>query len=86
MCIRDSTDTDKLSSTSIPRNNWELSVIRATSVLEIIMGQPGVDPSILTASGRGEFHPIDPENKSMNRRIEVVLAPKLDDLFELLKE
>ena len=80
------TDTDKLSSASIPRNNWELSVIRATSVLEIIMGQPGVDPSILTASGRGEFHPVDPEDKSKNRRIEVVLAPKLDDLFELLEE
>ncbi|MAO46694.1 MAG: hypothetical protein CL823_06040 [Crocinitomicaceae bacterium] len=80
------TDTDKLSSTSIPRNNWELSVIRATSVLEIIMGQPGVDPSILTASGRGEFHPVDLEDKSKNRRIEVVLAPKLDDLFELLEE
>ena len=80
------TDTDKLSSTSIPRNNWELSVIRATSVLEIIMGQPGVDASILTASGRGEFHPVDPKDKSKNRRIEVVLAPKLDDLFELLEE
>ena len=80
------TDTDKLSSASIPRNNWELSVIRATSVLEIIMGQPGVNPSILTASGRGEFHPVDPEDKSKNRRIEVVLAPKLDDLFELLEE
>ena len=80
------TDTDKLSSASIPRNNWELSVIRATSVLEIIMGQPGVDPSILTASGRGEFHPVDPDDKSKNRRIEVVLAPKLDDLFELLEE
>lgn len=80
------TDTDKLSSASIPRNNWELSVIRATSVLEIIVGQPGVEPSILTASGRGEFHPVDPEDKSKNRRIEVVLAPKLDDLFELLEE
>ena len=69
--IEGHTDTDNLNSTNIPRNNWELSVIRATSVLDIIMGQPGVDPSILTASGRGEFHPVDPEGqikKQKNRR------------------
>ena len=84
--IEGHTDTDKLSSPTFPRNNWELSVLRATSVLDIIMGQPGVDPSVLTASGRGEFHPIDPENKSKNRRIEIILAPHLDDLFDLLDE
>ena len=84
--IEGHTDTDRLSSPNIPRNNWELSVLRATSVLDIIMGQPGVDPSVLTASGRGEFHPVDPEDKSKNRRIEVVLAPRLDDLFNLLDE
>ncbi|MBM55403.1 MAG: hypothetical protein CMB32_02485 [Euryarchaeota archaeon] len=84
--IEGHTDTDKLSSTSIPRNNWELSVLRSTAVLDIIMGQPGVDPTILTASGRGEYHPVDPEDKSKNRRIEVILAPRLDDLFDLLEE
>lgn len=84
--IEGHTDSDRLSSPNIPRNNWELSVLRATSVLDIIMGQPGVDPSVLTASGRGEFHPVDPEDKSRNRRIEVVLAPRLDDLFDLLDE
>ena len=84
--IEGHTDTDILSSPNTPRNNWELSVLRATSVLDIIMGQPGVDPSVLTAAGRGEFHPVDPEDKSKNRRIEVVLAPRLDDLFDLLDE
>ena len=84
--IEGHTDTDMLSSPNTPRNNWELSVLRATSVLDIILGQPGVDPSVLTASGRGEFHPVDPEDKSKNRRIEVVLAPRLDDLFDLLDE
>ena len=84
--IEGHTDTDNLNSPNIPRNNWELSVIRATSVLEIIIGQPGVDPSILTASGRGEFHPVDQEDKSKNRRIEIILAPRLDDLFDLLEE
>ena len=84
--IEGHTDTDKLSSTSIPRNNWELSVLRSTAVLDIIMGQPGVDPAILTASGRGEYHPVDPDDKSKNRRIEIILAPHLDDLFDLLEE
>ena len=84
--IEGHTDTDKLSSTTIPRNNWELSVLRSTAVLDIIMAQPGVDPSILTASGRGEYHPVDPEDKAKNRRIEVILAPNLDALFEILNE
>jgi len=84
--IEGHTDSDKLASSSFPHNNWELSVLRATSVLEIISAQPGVDPSVLTASGRGEFHPVDPEDKSRNRRIEVILAPKLDALFELLED
>lgn len=84
--IEGHTDTDKLSSTSIPRNNWELSVLRSTAVLDIIMSQPGVDPSVLTASGRGEYHPVDPEDKAKNRRIEVILAPNLDALFDILDE
>jgi len=84
--IEGHTDTDKLSSTTIPRNNWELSVLRSTAVLDIIMAQPGVDPSVLTASGRGEYHPVDLEDKAKNRRIEVILAPNLDTLFDILDE
>jgi chemotaxis protein MotB len=84
--IEGHTDSDNLSSPTFPHNNWELSVLRATSVLEIIRAQPGVDPSILTASGRSEYHPIDPSDKSKNRRIEVILAPRLDALFELLED
>ncbi len=84
--IEGHTDSDNLVSPNFPHNNWELSVLRATSVLSIIRDQPGVDPSILTASGRSEYHPVDPKNKSRNRRIEVILAPKLDALFDLLDE
>jgi len=84
--IEGHTDSDKLVSPNFPHNNWELSVLRATSVLEIIRDQPGVDPSILTASGRSEFHPVDLTDKSRNRRIEIILAPKLDALFDLLNE
>jgi chemotaxis protein MotB len=84
--IEGHTDSDNLVSPNFPHNNWELSVLRATSVLAIIRDQPGVDPSILTASGRSEYHPVDPNDKSRNRRIEVILAPKLDALFDLLDE
>ena len=84
--IEGHTDSDNLVSPNFPHNNWELSVLRATSVLAIIRDQPGVDPSILTASGRSEYHPLDPKDKSRNRRIEVILAPKLDALFDLLDE
>jgi len=84
--IEGHTDSDNLVSPNFPHNNWELSVLRATSVLAIIRDQPGVDPAILTASGRSEYHPVDPKDKSRNRRIEVILAPKLDALFDLLDE
>jgi chemotaxis protein MotB len=84
--IEGHTDSDNLVSPNFPHNNWELSVLRATSVLAIIRDQPGVDPAILTASGRSEYHPVDPKAKSRNRRIEVILATKLDALFDLLDE
>jgi chemotaxis protein MotB len=80
------TDTDKVSRTTTPKNNWELSVLRATSVVNILLANPGVDPSMLAASGRSEFHPVDPEDKAKNRRIEVILAPNLDSLFELISD
>ena len=80
------TDTDRLSSPTIPRDNWELSVLRATAVVHILLENGGVDPSMLSASGRSEFHPVDPSNKSKNRRIEVILAPKLDSLYDLISE
>ena len=80
------TDTDKVSRTTTPKNNWELSVLRATAVVNILLANPGVDPSMLAASGRGEFHPVDPQDKAKNRRIEVILAPNLDSLFELISD
>ena len=80
------TDTDKVSSNTIPRDNWELSVLRATAVVGILLENPGVDPSMLSASGKSEYHPVDPADKGKNRRIEVVLAPNLDSLFELISD
>ena len=80
------TDTDQVRSTSIPRNNWELSVLRATAVVGILLENPGVDPAMLSASGRSAYHPVDASDKAKNRRIEVILAPNLDSLYELISD
>ncbi|MEX1192096.1 MAG: OmpA family protein [Brumimicrobium sp.] len=78
------TDTDKLSSRSHPKDNWELSVLRATSVVDIMTSNTGINPAILSASGRSEFHPVDEFDKAKNRRIEVIISPNLDELFEMI--
>tara|TARA_B110000285_G_scaffold176932_1_gene198756 strand:+ start:113 stop:1087 length:975 start_codon:yes stop_codon:yes gene_type:complete len=78
------TDTDQLTSPSIPRNNWELSVLRSTAVIDILT-QSGVSPTALAASGRSEYHPVDDEDKARNRRIEIIIAPNLDPLFDLIR-
>jgi chemotaxis protein MotB len=79
------TDTDALRSAAIPRNNWELSVLRATAVVEILTRDGKVAPEVLTAAGRSEYHPVDETDKARNRRIEIVLAPDLDALFEIIR-
>jgi len=78
------TDTDKMRSNSHPVDNWELSVLRATSVVKIMLESSKMDPTTVSASGRSQFVPIDAENKAKNRRIEVVLIPELDELFEII--
>ena len=78
------TDTDKMRSNSHPADNWELSVLRATSVVKIMLENSKMDPTTVSASGRSQFIPIDAENKAKNRRIEVVLIPELDELFEII--
>jgi chemotaxis protein MotB len=79
------TDVDKINSSSIPKDNWELSVLRATSVVKIMTENSKVEPIILTAAGRGEFIPVDANDKAKNRRIEVIISPKLDDLFKIIE-
>ena len=72
------------------RDNWELSVLRATSVVKIILNNNAVDPSRLTASGRGPFKPVDTagtaDARKKNRRTEIILSPKLDELSKLLNQ
>jgi chemotaxis protein MotB len=78
------TDTDKLSSASHPKSNWELSVLRATSVIDILLGNSKMNPKQLMAAGRGEFHPVDEKDKAKNRRIEIIISPNLNELFDII--
>lgn len=78
------TDTDKLNSSNHPKNNWELSVLRATSVIEILLTNSKMDPHQLMAGGRSEFMPVDLNDKAKNRRIEIIISPNLNELFELI--
>jgi chemotaxis protein MotB len=78
------TDSDPMKSSSHPRDNWELSVLRATSVVKIMLANSEMNPTMVSASGRSEFHPVDPEDKAKNRRIEIIITPDLSELFELI--
>ncbi|MFN5910347.1 MAG: OmpA family protein [Bacteroidota bacterium] len=80
------TDTDKLNSSVSPKNNWELSVLRATSVIDILLANSKMEPKVLSAAGRSEFHPVDPSDKAKNRRIEIIIAPDLSELYDLISK
>lgn len=80
------TDTDKIQPGSAYNDNWDLSVMRATSVVRILREGSRIDPVRITAAGRGEYIPIDPGDKAKNRRIEVILSPDLKELYKLVKE
>jgi chemotaxis protein MotB len=70
--------------------NWDLSTKRATAIVNILRENAAINPENLTAAGRGEFAPVatndTPEGKAKNRRIEVILTPKLDELSKLLND
>ncbi|MBI6119358.1 OmpA/MotB family protein [Salegentibacter maritimus] len=72
------------------KDNWDLSTKRATSIVQILKENNNIDPQNLTAAGRGEYAPIatneTAEGKAKNRRIEVILTPKLDEVTKLLNE
>ena len=72
------------------QDNWDLSVKRATSIIRILLENSKIDPRRLTASGRGEFLPIDPaktpEARQKNRRTEIILTPNLSEILNLLNE
>lgn len=78
------TDIDPMKSNVSPKDNWELSVLRATSVVKIMLSNSKMDPTSITAGGRSEYVPVDPNDKSKNRRIEIIITPDLSKLFELI--
>jgi len=80
------TDTDKMSSSKHPNNNWELSVLRSTSVISIMANNSNIDPVQLMAAGRSEYHPVDAVDKAKNRRIEIIISPDLDALYNLIAD
>lgn len=71
------------------KDNWDLSVLRATSIVRILLDGSGIEPTRLTVAGRGEFLPVDPaktpEARRKNRRTEIILSPDLSELFEILQ-
>ncbi|MCD8318318.1 MAG: OmpA family protein, partial [Paraprevotella sp.] len=85
--IEGNTDTDPISRTNI-RNNWDLSALRASSVVQSLQNDYGVDPKRLTAAGRGEYNPIasndTPTGKQRNRRTQIIITPKLDQFMDLI--
>ncbi len=85
--IEGNTDNVPISMLNI-RNNWDLSTLRASSVVQSLQNNYGVDPKRLTAGGRGEFNPIagnDTEaGKAKNRRTQIIITPKLDQFMELI--
>lgn len=80
------TDDVAFNASSSPKNNWELSVLRATAVVEVLTESSSLKPEVLTAAGRSEYHPRDPQDRNRNRRIEVVISPQLGGLYDLLEE
>jgi len=84
------TDSIPLSGRGLVKDNWDLSVMRATSVVKRLTSNTNLDPTQLIAAGRSEFVPLlantSSEGRSKNRRIEMILSPNLDDLFKLLDE
>jgi chemotaxis protein MotB len=89
--IEGHTDNDKFAgAVGQIENNWDLSTKRATAIVAIMEENKGINKQNLTAAGRGEFAPLmandTPEGKAKNRRIEIILTPKLDEISKMLNE
>lgn len=86
--IEGHTDTKPIKTVQF-KDNWDLSVIRATSVVRILTADYGVNPLQIVPSGRGEYMPVDDNGtaggRARNRRTEIIMAPRLDKLMEILK-
>ena len=83
------TDNVPMRGTGQVKDNWDLSVMRATAVSRILLKNKSIDPKRIVAAGRGEFFPIDEadtsEARQKNRRTEIILTPRLDEIFKILE-
>ncbi len=87
--VEGNTDNVPISRTNI-RNNWDLSALRASSVVQVLQNDFGINPARLSAAGRGEFNPISDNDtevgKQRNRRTEIIITPKLDEFLDLIDQ
>lgn len=87
--VEGNTDNVPISKTNI-RNNWDLSALRASSVVQVLQNDFGINPKRLSAAGRGEFNPISDNTtevgKQRNRRTEIIITPKLDEFMDLIDQ
>lgn len=87
--IEGHTDTKPINTVQF-KDNWDLSVIRATSVVRILTKDYKVNPLQIQPTGRGQYMPVadnaTAEGRSLNRRTEIIMAPKLDKLMQLLQK
>ncbi|MDR0231329.1 MAG: flagellar motor protein MotB [Dysgonamonadaceae bacterium] len=87
--VEGNTDDVPISRTNI-RNNWDLSVLRGSSVVQALQNNYGVDPKRLTAAGRGEYNPIasnnTPDGRARNRRTQIIITPELNQFLELIEQ
>ena len=90
IAVEGHTDSQKINNLGQIKDNWDLSVLRSTSVVRFLTEVQKVEGVRMTATGKGEFQPLAPntsaESRSKNRRIEIVLSPKLDELYDLIKQ
>ena len=87
--VEGNTDNVPISKTNI-RNNWDLSCLRASSVVQALQNQYGVNPSRLTAGGRGEYNPLEAndtaDGRARNRRTQIIITSKLDQFLDLIDQ
>ncbi len=90
IAVEGHTDSQRITNLGHIKDNWDLSVLRSTSVVRFLTQEQKVEGVRMTATGKGEFQPLadnaTADGRSRNRRIEIVLSPKLDELYNLIKQ
>jgi len=90
IAVEGHTDSQKINNLGQIKDNWDLSVLRSTSVVRFLTENEKVESVRMTATGKGQYQPLaentSADGRSRNRRIEIVLSPKLDELYDLIKQ